>query len=99
MIDVRQCNDTIFAIEIAQALSTLLSKPINELPLTLVLTWMEQKAVAILWTLSALGVKGIHIGPVSPDWANEEIINLLKMNYDLRLIGDPDEDIKRILKS
>lgn len=98
LMDVGQCNDTIVAIEIAQALSTLLNKPINELPLTLVLTWMEQKAVAILWTLLALGIKGIHIGPVLPAWANEEIMNLLKVNYNLRLIGDPDEDIRRILQ-
>ncbi|HEY8540839.1 MAG TPA: hydroxylamine reductase [Pseudothermotoga sp.] len=99
LIDVGQCNDTIVAIEIAQALSELFNKPINELPLTLVLTWMEQKAVAILWTLLALGIKGIHIGPVLPAWANKEIIDLLQTNYDLRLIGDPEEDIKRILKS
>ncbi|MGB9790515.1 hydroxylamine reductase [Thermotoga caldifontis] len=99
LIDVGQCNDTIVAIEIAQALSQLFNRPINELPLTLVLTWMEQKAVAILWTLLALGIKGIYIGPVLPAWINEEILNILKTSYDLRLISDPEEDIKAILKS
>ncbi|EKF50349.1 hydroxylamine reductase [Thermosipho africanus H17ap60334] len=98
LIDVGQCNDTIVAIEIAEALSKLFNVGINELPLSLVLTWMEQKAVAILWTLLALGVKGIYLGPVLPAWVNEDILKVLQTNYDLKLIGDPEEDIKTILK-
>lgn len=99
LLDVGQCNDTIVAIEIAEALSKLFDKPINDLPLTLVLTWMEQKAVAILWTLLALGIKGIYIGPVLPAWVNQDILNVLQSNYDLRLISDPENDIKAILKA
>ncbi|MDK2886530.1 MAG: hydroxylamine reductase [Thermosipho sp. (in: thermotogales)] len=98
LIDVGQCNDTIVAIEIAEALSKLFGVGINELPLSLILTWMEQKAVAILWTLLALGVKGIYLGPVLPAWVNEDILKVLQTNYDLKLIGDPEEDIKTILK-
>jgi hydroxylamine reductase len=60
---------------------------------------MEQKAVAILWTLLALGIKGIYIGPVLPAWVNQDILNVLQSNYDLRLISDPENDIKAILKA
>lgn len=98
LIDVGQCNDTIVAIEIAEALSKLFNVGINELPLSLVLTWMEQKAVAILWTLLALGIKGIYLGPVLPAWVNDDILKALQDNFDLKLIGDPEEDIKNILK-
>lgn len=99
LIDVGQCNDTIVAIEIATALSEVFNVPIQELPLTLVLTWMEQKAVAILWTLLALGLKGIYIGPVLPAWVNKDILDVLVKNYDLRLISTPEEDLKTILKA
>ncbi|HIP91843.1 MAG TPA: hydroxylamine reductase, partial [Thermotoga sp.] len=60
--------------------------------------WMEQKAVAILWSLLSLGIKGIYIGPVLPAWVNEDILKVLRTEYDLRLIGNPEEDIKEILK-
>ncbi len=97
LIDLGQCNDSIVAIEIAEALSDLFGKSINELPLTIVLSWMEQKAVAILWSLLSLGMKGIYLGPIIPGWVNDEILEVLKERYDLRLIGDPEEDIKEIL--
>ena len=58
---------------------------------------MEQKAVAILWSLLALGIKGIYLGPILPAWVNEDILKVLKKNYDLRLIGNPEEDIKEII--
>ncbi len=98
LIDLGQCNDSIVAIEIAQALAELFSVEINELPLTLVLTWMEQKAAAILWSLLALGIKGIYLGPILPAWVNDDILKVLREAYDLRLIGDPEEDIKQILE-
>jgi len=97
LIDLGQCNDSIVAIDIAAALAEAFGVGINELPLTLVLSWMEQKAVAILWSLLALGFKGIYLGPILPAWVNEDILEVLKANYDLRLIGDPEEDIKWIL--
>ncbi|ABS61149.1 hydroxylamine reductase [Fervidobacterium nodosum] len=97
LIDVGQCNDTIVALEIAMALADVFGVKVTELPLTLVLTWMEQKAVAILWTLLALGLKGIYIGPVLPAWVNKDILEVLVKNYDLKLISTPEEDIKQIL--
>ena len=97
LIDLGQCNDSIVAIEIAQALAELFGVEINQLPLTLVLTWLEQKAVIILWSLLSLGIKGIYLGPILPAWVNDDILKVLRENYDLRLIGDPAEDIKQIL--
>lgn len=98
LIDVGQCNDTIVALEIAMALAEEFGVKVTELPLSLVLTWMEQKAVAILWTLLALGLKGIYIGPVLPAWVNKDILDILVKSYDLKLISTPEEDIKQILK-
>jgi len=97
LIDLGQCNDSIVAIDIAIALSELFGVEVNDLPLTIVLSWMEQKAVAILWSLLSLGIKGIYLGPILPAWVNEDILAVLQENYDLRLIGDPKTDIARIL--
>jgi len=98
LLDVGQCNDTIVAIEIALMLSELLNTPVDRLPLSIVLTWMEQKAVAIFWTLLALGLKGIYIGPVLPAWLNKDLLEILVSNYAVRLISSPEEDLKQILK-
>ena len=98
LIDLGQCNDSIVAIEIAEALAGLFGVGVNELPLTLVLSWMEQKAVAVLWSLLALGVKGIYLGPILPAWINDDILKVLKDNYDLKLIGNPEDDLKEMLK-
>lgn len=98
LIDLGQCNDAIVAIELVTALSELFGMEITKLPLTLVLSWMEQKAVAILWSLLALGIKGIYIGPILPAWINEDILKVLREEYDIRLISTPEEDIKQILE-
>ncbi|MEO0075467.1 MAG: hydroxylamine reductase [candidate division WOR-3 bacterium] len=98
LIDIGQCNDTIVAIEIAQALSDAFRMPINDLPLTLVLTWMEQKAVAILWSLLSLGIKKMYVGPILPAWVNEDILKILVDKFDLRLISEPEKDLAEILK-
>ena len=98
LIDLGQCNDSIVAIDIAVALSELFGVGVNDLPLTIVLSWMEQKAVTILWGLLSLGIKGIYLGPILPAWVNEEILHVLQENYDLRLIGDPKADIEEILR-
>ena len=97
LIDLGQCNDSIVAIEIAEALAELFGVGINQLPLTLVLTWLEQKAAIILWSLLSLGLKGIYLGPIIPAWVNDDILKVLRESFDLHLIGDPEEDIKRIL--
>jgi hydroxylamine reductase len=97
LIDIGQCNDAIVAIEIAAALAELFEVGLNELPLTIVLSWMEQKAAAILWSLLALNLQGMYIGPILPGWANDDIVNVLVENYGLTPIGEPEEDIKKIM--
>jgi len=97
LIDLGQCNDSIVAIEIAAALAELFGKDLNDLPLSLVLMWMEQKAVAILWSLLALGIKGIRIGPVLPAWLNDDILKVLVERYDVRLITDPVKDMQEMM--
>lgn len=97
LIDLGQCNDAIVAVDIALALCDLFGVGLNELPLTIVLSWMEQKAAAILWSLLYLGKTDMLIGPVLPAWANEDILNYLVNTYNLTPIGDPIEDIKKIM--
>lgn len=97
LIDLGQCNDSIVAIEIATALAEAFDVDVNGLPLTLVLSWMEQKAVAVLWSLFSLGIKSIYLGPVVPAWVNEDILKTLTERYDLRLIGEPEADIRQAL--
>lgn len=97
LIDLGQCNDAIVGVDIIAALSELFGLEINDLPLTFILSWMEQKAAAILWSLLALGIKGIYLGPIIPGWVNEDILNVLVENFDIKPIGDPEENIKEIL--
>ena len=97
LIDLGQCNDAIVALEVAGALADLFGVGVNDLPLTLVISWMEQKAVAILWSLLALGIKGIWLGPIVPGWINDDMLKILVDQYDIRLISTPDEDIKRMM--
>lgn len=97
LIDIGQCNDAIVGIDIVAALSELFNLEINDLPLTFVLSWMEQKAAAILWSLLALGIKGIYLGPIVPAWVNEDILNVLVENYNIKTLGDPEGDIKTIM--
>ncbi|MBE9595009.1 MAG: hydroxylamine reductase, partial [Proteobacteria bacterium] len=80
-------------------LAELFGIGINELPLTIVLSWMEQKAVAILWSLLSLGVKGIYMGPVPPAWVNDDILAVLTEQYDLHLTSNPEEDLKQMLSA
>ena len=58
---------------------------------------MEQKAGAILWSLLALGIKGVYLGPTVPGWVNEDILNVMVDRYDLKLIGDVEQDIKTMM--
>ncbi|WP_405286085.1 hydroxylamine reductase [Methanobrevibacter sp.] len=97
LLDLGQCNDAIVAIDLAVALCDLFEMELNELPLTIVLSWMEQKAAAILWTLLYLGKTDMFIGPVLPAWANEDILNVLVGNYNLTPVSTPKEDIKKIM--
>ncbi len=97
LLDLGQCNDAIDAIDVAVGLAELFGVGVNDLPLTLVVSWMEQKAVIILWTLLALGIKGVYLGPIAPAWLNDEILDIMVERYDIHLIGDVDEDIKAMM--
>ncbi len=100
LLDMGQCNDAYGAIQVAVALSKAFNCPVNDLPLTLVVSWFEQKAVAVLLTLLALGIKGIRIGPAAPAFVTPNVMRILQEKYDLQLAGnDPDADLKRILEA
>ncbi|MDQ1298713.1 MAG: hydroxylamine reductase [Campylobacterota bacterium] len=96
-LDLGQCNDSNGAVEIAKAVSAALNTPINDLPISIVLSWMEQKAVIILLALFSLGVKDIYLGPKPPQFVNEDIFNFLAENFNLHLTGDAKEDLKKLL--
>jgi hydroxylamine reductase len=97
LIDVGQCNDAYSAIQIALALSKAFNCGVNELPLSFVLSWFEQKAVSILLTLFYLGVKGIRIGPMPPAFITPGVFKILEQTFDLKLITTPKDDMKAIL--
>jgi hydroxylamine reductase len=97
LIDLGQCNDAIVAVEVASALAGLFGVGVNDLPLTLVVSWMEQKAVAILWSLLALGLKGIYLGPIVPGWVNADMLKILVEQYDIKMISTPEEDIRKMM--
>jgi hydroxylamine reductase len=97
ILDMGQCNDAYSAIKVALALAEAFSCDVNELPLTLVLSWYEQKAVAILLTLLSLGIKDILLGPSLPAFVSPAILDFLVENFQLAPISTPEEDLKRIL--
>lgn len=99
LLDVGQCNDAYSAIKIAMALADAFKCGVNDLPLSLVLSWYEQKAVAILLTLLALGIKDIRLGPTLPAFVSPNVLKFLVENYDIKPITTPDEDLKAILRT
>ncbi len=96
-LDLGQCNDSNGAVEIALALSQALDVPVNDLPVKIVLSWMEQKAIIILLALFSLGIKDIKLGPKPPQFANEEIANFLAEQFGLSFTKTADEDVKELL--
>ncbi len=97
ILDMGQCNDAYSAIQVAVALANAFNCGVNDLPLTLVLSWYEQKAVCILLTLLALGIKNIYIGPSLPAFLSGNVLNILVEKFSLKPISTPEEDIKAIL--
>lgn len=97
LLDVGQCNDVYSLIRIALALSEAFKLPVNELPLSIVLSWFEQKAVAVLLTLLALDIKGMRIGPTPPAFVSPGVFKVLQERFGLKLITEPQEDIKAML--
>ena len=97
LLDMGQCNNAYGAIQVAVALANAFNCSVNDLPLTLVISWFEQKAVAVLLTLLALGVKGITLGPAPPAFVSPNVFKVLQQQYDLRLTsGNPKEDLARV---
>ena len=98
LLDVGQCNDAYGAVKIALALAEAFDCGVNDLPLTLVLSWYEQKAVCILLTLLHLGIKGIYLGPTLPAFVSPNVLNVLVDAFDLRPIsGDAKADMAQML--
>jgi hydroxylamine reductase len=97
IMDMGQCNDAYSAIKVAAALAEAFKCDINELPLSLVLSWYEQKAVVILLTLLSLGIKNIYLGPSLPAFISPNILKVLVEKWNITPISTPEEDLKKIL--
>ena len=97
LMDMGQCNDAYGAIKVAVALSQAFGCEVNELPLSMVLSWYEQKAVCILLTLLHLGIKNIRLGPTLPAFISPNVFNYLVENFSIAPISTPEEDLKAIL--
>ncbi|MFH1486965.1 MAG: hydroxylamine reductase [Chloroflexota bacterium] len=97
LLDMGQCNDAYSAIQVAVALGNALKREVNELPLTLVLSWYEQKAVCILLTLLSLGIRNMYLGPSLPAFVSPNVLNVLVDKFGLRPISTPEADMKAIL--
>ena len=97
IMDMGQCNDAYSAIKVAIALAEAFECDVNELPLSMVLSWYEQKAVCILLTLLHLGIKNIHLGPTLPAFISSNVLNFLVENYGISPISTPEEDLKKLL--
>ena len=97
LLDIGQCNDAYSAIQIAVALANAFKCSVNDLPLSMILSWYEQKACAILLTLLYLGVKNIRLGPSLPAFVSPNVLNVLVEKFNIMPIKTPEEDLKAIL--
>jgi hydroxylamine reductase len=97
LLDAGQCNDAYSAIQIASVLAKAFNVQINDLPLSMILSWYEQKAVCILLALLHLGIKGIRLGPSLPAFITPNVLAVLVKNFDIKPIGTADGDLKAIL--
>jgi hydroxylamine reductase len=97
LLDVGQCNDAYSAVQIALALANAFGVGVNDLPLSIICSWYEQKAVAILLTLLYLGIKNIRLGPSLPAFITPNVLDVLVKNFDIKPISTPDADLKAIL--
>ncbi|NLY53301.1 MAG: hydroxylamine reductase [Firmicutes bacterium] len=96
-IDLGQCNNSISAVKIALALADAFECSVNDLPLSIVLSWFEQKAVAILLALLNLGVKDIRLGPVAPEFITPAVLDVLQKHFNLQLIDNVADDMTKML--
>lgn len=97
LLDMGQCNDAYGAIKVASALADAFGCEVNELPLSFVLSWYEQKAVCILLTLFHLGIKNIRLGPSLPAFISPNILSVLVENYGIKPVTTPKQDIDELL--
>ena len=97
LLDMGQCNDAYSAIKVAMELAKVFNCSVNELPLSLILSWYEQKAVCILLTLLYLGIENIRLGPTLPAFVSPDILKILVDKYKIKLITTAENDIKEIL--
>ena len=97
IMDMGQCNDAYGAVKVALALADAFACGVNDLPLTLVLSWFEQKAVCILLTLLSLGIKNIYLGPTLPAFISPNVLSYLIDHFDIHKTSSPEEDLNRIL--
>ena len=97
LLDAGQCNDAYSAVQIASALAKAFNVGVNELPLSLIISWYEQKAVCVLLALLYLGIKGLRLGPSLPAFFTPNILDTLVKTFDIKPISTPDEDLKAIL--
>jgi len=97
LLDIGQCNDAYSAIQIAVALAGAFECGVNDLPLSMILSWYEQKAVVILLTLLSLGIKNIHLGPTLPAFITPNVLNVLVENFNIKPVTTPEADLKAIL--
>jgi hydroxylamine reductase len=98
ILDMGQCNDSYSAIKVALALAGAFKCGVNDLPLSLILSWYEQKAVSVLLTLLYLGIKNIRLGPTLPAFVSPNILGFLIENFNIAPTTTVDEDIKTILR-
>jgi hydroxylamine reductase len=97
LLDIGQCNDAYSAVQIAVALAGAFNVGVNDLPLSLILSWHEQKACAILLSLLHLGIKNIRLGPTLPAFVTPAVLDVLVKNFNIMPISTPDADLKAIL--
>ena len=97
LLDAGQCNDAYSAVQIASALSVAFGVSVNELPLSMIISWYEQKAVCVLLALLHLGIKGIRLGPTLPAFLTPNVLDTLVKNFDIKPITTAEEDLKAIL--
>ena len=97
LLDIGQCNDAYSAVQIAQALAGAFDCGVNELPLSMVLSWYEQKAVCILLTLLHLGIKNIRLGPSLPAFVTPAVLNVLAEKFNIMPITTPADDLEAML--
>ena len=98
LLDVGQCNDVYSAIQIATALADAFETDVNALPLSLIISWYEQKAVADLLALLSLGIRGIYLGPTLPAFLSPNVLQYLGDTFDLKPISNAEDDLKSCLK-